>query len=187
MKTYTKILAITLFVVTAVSLSVSFSAFAEGGHKHDYHHLQMAFEAKGQLPEVSELAGGMYSGRCYTEAEPEVEKSGLLNLIKADDGTVKVILPATTISDRDPAQWDDLDENEIRYLTEASFADENQAATVSGRSLTSFLQYETGYPVGMLHMRAHHNHFLLKMTNFTDAYEEGEKTYFFCHFDRKVN
>lgn len=165
-------------------LTIAGGARADGGHEHDYDHFKLMFGHAG-LPAEEILQPGWYSGRCYSRRDPAIEKAGVMTIIDAGEGRKKILIPAMTVSKEDPARWDEISDEELEFLNEYLFADENPTVAPEGKSLTSTLSYE-GNLIGKLHTRAMHGHFLMKLTNADYDDAETAEGHFFCHFHKKV-
>lgn len=150
-----------------------------------YDALKSRF-AEGALPIGALLDPGWYTGRCFTDYAPTVEKAGVIALIDAGAGAVKTVIPALVIREEDPARWDVLDPETLEMLKELLFAEENLAAVPEGKSLTSTLVYQ-GSVIGKLHTRAWKNELIVKMTELQYEDEGSAKTNFYCRFFRKVH
>ncbi|MCM2279980.1 MAG: hypothetical protein NDJ89_18055 [Oligoflexia bacterium] len=172
---------ITLIVLLIANSSLR-SAYAEVAAT-SYDQLKVEF-ALAAAPDPGKLAQGWYSGRCFTEGEPSVVKSGVITVIPLADGKAKYVMPASSIMENDPARWDEIDDEELRVLDELAYAHRNDAAYLEGGSLVSMLTYEI--LVGKLYLREHEGSFYVKLTNAFVEDESTARTYFYCRLDRKA-
>ncbi|MCM2323772.1 MAG: hypothetical protein NDJ90_10980 [Oligoflexia bacterium] len=146
--------------------------------------MKSAFQGAA-APVIEKLQGGWYSGRCYTERDPAEEASGLITVIPLSEGGVKYIMPASSITEKHPDAWDEIDDEELCILLENTYAHRNQPAYLENGSLVSMLTYEI--LVGKLYLRQNSaGQFFVKMTNAQIEDENTARTYFYCRLDRKV-
>lgn len=162
----------------AIVCSVGFSVTVKAANYSEYK-TQMDQAVKTKLPQTAEFI----SGRCYTDREPEIVKSGLLMLVPDGDSGVKMVIPAYSIS-VDEAFWDEYGDVQQNHVQEFSFLSANQVGEFQGDDFVSLLNYEY-YPVGILTMKqSTDGTYWLKMSSLPEMSEKRD--YFYCHFYKTV-
>jgi hypothetical protein len=148
--------------------------------KADYAEYKNDFIAAGKA--TFNEKDQFIAGRCFTEKEPAVMKSGVLLLVHDGDG-VKMVIPAYSIN-TDLTYWDEYGDYQRDLIRDYSFLSVNQVGQFDGDNFISVLNYEY-YPVGNLTLKqATDGGYWLKMSALPDMSEQ--KDYFYCHFYKTI-
>jgi len=163
-----------------LAILVLVSVFAQA-EEALYKKMEKAFQSAAE-PKLESLSGGWFTGRCYTRSAPDVEKSGVLVLIPAEEGGFKQIIPASSIQN-EADYFDEITDEEYAIYREELYAGNNAPAILQDGSLKSDLYYSI--LIGGLHTRQIGDELIVTMTNYSET-PADQNAFFYCRISKKV-
>lgn len=138
---------------------------------------------KAKIPQPAQMIKGWHSGRCWTQRQPEIEKSGLLviDVKTGTNGQTEIIQSLAASSIREPANFfDHIDPYYIEEYKELTYIDKNHPIEEKDGSYYSQLFYDI--LIGDLYVRQDGLDLWLTMTGINNHVDDEGAGVFYCRF-----